>query len=252
MIVVPAIDIRGGRCVRLVQGDYARETVFGEEPADMARRWMREGATSLHLVDLDGAKSGRRDNEPAVRGILRAVTESASRGGVRPTTQLGGGIRDLGSVEFWLGAGIDRVILGTAAVREPSLVEAAAARFPGRVWVGIDARDGKVAVDGWTKTTEREAADLAAEMQQRGAAGIIYTDIGRDGTGKGVNVEATAALADRLRIPVFASGGVHSCEDVVRLRAAGGKGIAGVIVGRALYDGAVMLADLLSAANAAV
>ena len=249
MIVVPAIDIRGGKCVRLVQGDYARETVFGDEPADMARRWMREGATALHLVDLDGAKSGRRDNEPAVSNVLRAVADSATRAGVCPATQLGGGIRDIESVEFWLDAGIDRVILGTAAVREPSLVENAASRFPGRVWVGIDARDGKVAVDGWTRTTERLAADLAGEMQERGAAGVIYTDIGRDGTGKGVNVEATAALADRLRIPVFASGGVHSREDVVRLREVGGKGVAGVVVGRALYDGAVTLADLLAAAN---
>jgi phosphoribosylformimino-5-aminoimidazole carboxamide ribotide isomerase len=249
VIVVPAIDIRGGKCVRLVQGDYARETVFGDEPADMARRWMREGATALHLVDLDGAKSGRRDNEQAVSGILRAVAEHASRGGARPTTQLGGGIRDLGSVEFWLGAGVDRVILGTAAVREPSLVETAAKGFPGRVWVGIDARDGKVAVDGWTKTTAHAAADLACEMQERGAAGIVYTDIGRDGTGKGVNVEATAALADRLKIPVFASGGVHSCGDVAKLRAVGGKGIAGVVVGRALYDGKVALADLLAAAK---
>jgi phosphoribosylformimino-5-aminoimidazole carboxamide ribotide isomerase len=248
VIVVPAIDIRGGKCVRLVQGDYARETVFGDEPADMARRWMGEGATALHLVDLDGAKSGRRENEPTVRGVLRAVAENVSGGGVRPTTQLGGGIRDIGAVEFWLGAGVDRVILGTAAVSEPNLVETAAARFAGRVWVGIDARGGKVAVDGWTRTTGREAADLAGEMQELGAAGIIYTDIGRDGTGKGVNVEATAALADRLHIPVFASGGVHSREDVVKLRGVAGKGIAGVIVGRALYDGAVTLADLLSAA----
>lgn len=249
MIVVPAIDIRGGKCVRLVQGDYSRETVFGEEPADMARRWMGEGARALHLVDLDGAKSGRRDNEPAVSGVLRAVAENAACGGVRPTTQLGGGIRDLASVKFWLAAGIDRVILGTAAVREPGLVDTAAKRFPGRVWVGIDARDGKVAVDGWTKTTEREAADLAVEMQARGAAGIIYTDISRDGTGKGVNVEATAAFADRLGIPVFASGGVHSRDDVVKLRAVRGKGVAGVVVGRALYDGTVTLADLVEAAN---
>jgi len=248
VIVVPAIDIRGGKCVRLVQGDYARETIFGEEPADMARRWMSAGATALHLVDLDGAKSGRRDNESAVRGVLRAVEEDARERGSRPTTQLGGGIRDIASVELWLEAGIGRVILGTAAVREPSLVETAATRFPGRVWVGIDARDGNVAVDGWTRTTERSAFELATEMQDRGAAGIIYTDIARDGTGKGVNVEATAALADRLDIPVFASGGVHSRDDVARLRAVAGKGIAGVIVGRALYEGAVTLADLLAAA----
>jgi phosphoribosylformimino-5-aminoimidazole carboxamide ribotide isomerase len=248
VIVVPAIDIRGGKCVRLVQGDYARETVFGDEPSGMARRWMREGASALHLVDLDGAKSGRRDNESAVKDVLRAIEQNVAGGGIRPAAQLGGGIRDLGSVEFWLDAGIDRVIIGTAAVREPTLVESAATRFEGRVWVGIDARDGKVAVDGWTKTTEREAADLASEMQDRGAAGIIYTDIGRDGTGKGVNVDATAQLADRLRIPVFASGGVHSREDVVKLRRVSGRGVAGVIVGRALYDGAVTLADLLSAA----
>jgi len=249
VIVMPAIDIRGGKCVRLVQGDYARETVFGNEPADMARRWIGEGATALHLVDLDGAKSGRRDNERAVTGVLRAVAESEGTSGKRTTTQLGGGIRDIATVEFWLGAGVDRVILGTAAVREPSLVEEAARRFPGRVWVGIDAREGKVAIDGWTRTTERSAAVLAGEMQALGAAGVIYTDIGRDGTGKGVNVEATAALADCLRVPVFASGGVHSREDVVRLRSVGGRGVAGVIVGRALYDRAVTLGDLLAAAK---
>jgi phosphoribosylformimino-5-aminoimidazole carboxamide ribotide isomerase len=248
VLVVPAIDIRGGKCVRLVQGDYARETVFGDEPADMARRWLGEGACALHLVDLDGAKSGQRDNEAAVTGILRAVADAAEGGVARPTVQLGGGIRDLDSVRFWLEAGIDRVILGTAAVREPSLVETAARRYAGRVWVGIDARDGNVAVEGWTRTTDRCAVELAGEMQDRGAAGIVYTDIGRDGTGRGVNVEATAALANRLQIPVFASGGVHSRADVVRLREAGGKGIAGVVVGRALYEGAVTLGDLLAAA----
>lgn len=249
MIVLPAIDIRGGKCVRLFQGDYAQETVFGDRPADMAERWLAEGATALHVVDLDGAREGRSANEDAVVEILKTAGEAASGLAARPTVQLGGGIRDLAAIESWLAAGLDRVILGTVAVRDPALVEKAAVRFPGRVWVGIDARGGKAAVEGWTETTAHGATDLAREMESRGAAGVVYTDIGRDGTGKGVDVEGTAELARSLRIPVIASGGVRSREDVVRLRTAGDGAVAGVIVGRALYDGAVRLGDLLAAAG---
>jgi phosphoribosylformimino-5-aminoimidazole carboxamide ribotide isomerase len=245
MLIVPAIDIRGGQCVRLLRGDYARETVYGDDPAAMALRWVEEGASTLHLVDLDGARSGRSDNERAVRGVLAAL---GARSGTRTTTELGGGIRDVEAVARWLGAGLDRVILGTVAVTEPDIVSRAAERFPGRVWVGIDARDGKVAVAGWETGTETSAADLARDAERRGAAGVIYTDIERDGTRTGVNVDATVRLADAVGIPVFASGGVGSAADVDALRAAGSK-IAGVIVGRALYDGATTLAELLAAAR---
>ena len=249
MLVVPAIDIRGGKCVRLVQGDYARETVFGDKPADMARRWIVEGAEALHLVDLDGARSGRSENLAAVSAVMGEVGRLRAELGRAIVVDLGGGIRDEAGIALWLDAGIDRVILGTAAVENPSLIDAGAARYPRAVWVGIDARDGKVAVDGWTRTTERNAADVARDAEQRGAAGIVYTDIGRDGTGGGVNIEATAALAERLRIPVYASGGVHSTGDVAALKRVESRGVTGVIVGRALYDGAVTLGALLEAAR---
>lgn len=245
MLILPAIDIRGGRCVRLVQGDYARETVFADDPAKMAERWLAEGADAIHIVDLDGARDGSVTNRDAVRGILAAAAASG-----RPiVTELGGGIRDLVGIEGWLEAGLTRVILGTAAVREPELVSEAARRWPGRVWVGIDARGGKVAVQGWLETTGVDAIELARDMEQRGAAGIVFTDIDRDGTGKGVSVESTARLAEALTIPVVASGGVHSLADVERLREVEGSGIEGVIVGRALYDGDVTLAGLLAAAG---
>jgi phosphoribosylformimino-5-aminoimidazole carboxamide ribotide isomerase len=246
MIIVPAIDIRGGRCVRLVQGDYDRETVFGDNPAMMADRWIREGARALHLVDLDGAKSGRSDNEIAVEAILNVAAKALSCADTEIVTDLGGGIRDADAASRWLDAGVDRAIFGTAAVNEPQVVGEASRRYPGRIWVGIDARSGKVAVSGWTEVTEKDAVEMAREMEGLGAAGIIYTDIDRDGTGKGVNVEATAALADAVGIPVYASGGVHSVDDVRGLKAAGS--IAGVIVGRALYDGDVTLPELLEAA----
>jgi phosphoribosylformimino-5-aminoimidazole carboxamide ribotide isomerase len=245
LIVVPAIDIRGGKCVRLLRGDYARETVYGDDPAAMALRWVAEGAGTLHLVDLDGARSGRSDNESAVRAILATL---AARPGPRVLTELGGGIRDTDAVARWLDAGLDRVILGTVAVTEPDIVSRAANRFPGRVWVGIDARDGKVAVAGWETGTQTSAVELAREVEGRGAAGIIYTDIERDGTRTGVNVDATARLAGAVGIPVFASGGVGAAADIEALCAAGSK-IAGVIVGRALYDGATTLAELLAVAE---
>jgi phosphoribosylformimino-5-aminoimidazole carboxamide ribotide isomerase len=249
MIIFPAIDIRGGKCVRLVQGDYARETVFGDRPADMARRWLEEGAAALHIVDLDGARSGSSDNRESVAEILRTVETLAAGRTVKPVVQLGGGIRDLDAIDSWIATGLDRVILGTAAVRDPSLVDRAAKRHPGRVWVGIDAREGQVAVSGWTETTARTVVEFAADMQTRGAGGVVYTDIGRDGTGKGVDVEGTAALVTALDIPVIASGGVHAVADVTRLCSAAPGRIAGVIVGRALYDGDVKLGELLAAAR---
>jgi phosphoribosylformimino-5-aminoimidazole carboxamide ribotide isomerase len=264
MIIAPAIDIRGGKCVRLVQGDYDRETVFGDDPAAMAEKWAASGAEVLHLVDLDGAKSGRSDNAAAVQEILRrfdAIARAATGAtdgtteSAKPVTELGGGIRDIDAAARWLDLGIDRVILGTVAVTDPQTVVKCVERFGSRIWVGIDARKGKVAVSGWTEGTDREATDLAREVEEIGAGGIIYTDIDRDGTGKGVNAEATAKLATSVRCPVFASGGVHSTEDVTRLleasaaqRRSGGRDITGVVVGRALYDGTVTLGQLLAAA----
>lgn len=249
MLVVPAIDIRGGKCVRLFQGDYARETVFGDRPADMARRWIDEGAEALHLVDLDGARSGRSENFAAVSAVMAEVMRLRTQLGRAIVVDLGGGIRDEAGIALWLDAGIDRVILGTAAIENPALIDVAAKRYSGGIWVGIDARDGKVAVDGWTRTTPRDAVDLARDAERRGAAGIVYTDIARDGTGGGVNVESTASLADRVAIPVYASGGVHSTDDVAKLKTVEKRGVAGVIVGRALYDGAVTLGALLDAAR---
>lgn len=246
MLIVPAIDIRDGKCVRLYKGDYSRETVFGDDPSAMARRWIREGATALHLVDLDGAKSGKSDNFRAVEAILTAVAEESS---VPVQIDLGGGIRDEDGVSRWLDAGLHHVILGTAAVREPDLVSRCAARYPGAVWVGIDARGGEVAVSGWTEGSGVAAVDLARDVAERGAGGIVYTDIDRDGTGDGVNVTATEHLACEIDIPVYASGGVRSAADVERLRRAEEAGVVGVIVGRALYDGAVTLEALLEAAR---
>lgn len=248
MLILPAIDIRGGRCVRLLQGDYAKETVFGDDPAAMAERWLGDGASALHLVDLDGARDGASTNRAAVLAILAKVKES----GRAVVTELGGGIRDLAGVQAWLDAGLSRAVIGTAAITDPDMVTEAARRFPGRVWVGIDARGGKVAVKGWLEDTAVDAIALAREMESRGAAGIIYTDIDRDGTGHGVSVESTARLAEALSIPVVASGGVHSVDDVRRLRAVESTGIEGVIVGRALYDAKVTLAELIAASGASV
>jgi phosphoribosylformimino-5-aminoimidazole carboxamide ribotide isomerase len=248
VLILPAIDIRGGRCVRLVQGDYSRETVFADDPAAMAERWLAEGAEAIHIVDLDGARDGEATNREAVIAILRAAM-LAGRGVV---TELGGGIRTLVDVERWLEAGLTRVIVGTAAVEDPNFVGEAARLWPGRVWVGIDARGGKVATRGWMETTSVDAVELARDMEMRGAAGIVFTDIERDGTGRGVSVESTARLAEALSIPVVASGGVHSADDVLRIRKVASSGIEGVIVGRALYDGGVTLAELLAAATAAM
>ncbi len=251
MIIVPAIDIRGGKCVRLVQGDYQRETVFGDDPAAMAVRWIKQGGRALHLVDLDGARSGKSGNRQAVEAILEAVAAAADQLGLseRPTVELGGGIRSVRGAGRWLRAGVDRVIFGTVAVTDPDMVEHACRRFPGSVWVGIDAREGRVAVEGWTETTGVAALDLAREMESRGAAGIIYTDIERDGTTGGINFEHTLEVASAVSIPVLASGGVRSTDDVRRLRKLEGRGVAGVIVGRALYEGAVTLGELLEEAR---
>ena len=228
MRLYPAIDLKGGECVRLVRGDMSRASVFNVDPAAQARDFELAGFEALHVVDLDGAMAGTAMNVPAVRAILAAVTLPV---------QLGGGIRDRATVERWFEAGVTRVILGTAALREPALVRAMALAHPGRVIVGIDAREGVVAVEGWAQTSTVTSRELALRFEDAGVAAIIHTDIDRDGVLAGVNVEATVALARGLRTPVIASGGVASLDDIRELKRHERDGIAGVICGRALYDG---------------
>ena len=228
VILFPAIDLKNGQCVRLEQGDMARATVFNLDPAAQARSFAAQGFEYLHVVDLDGAFAGKPMNAQAVEAMLGAVTMPV---------QLGGGIRDLKTVEAWLAKGVARVIIGTAAVRDPELVKSAAKKFPGRVAVGLDARDGKVAVEGWAETSEVTALEIAQRFEDAGVAAIIFTDIARDGLLKGLNLEATIALAERISIPVIASGGFASIEDVKALLQPRAKKLAGAIAGRALYDG---------------
>ncbi|NWG44990.1 MAG: 1-(5-phosphoribosyl)-5-[(5-phosphoribosylamino)methylideneamino]imidazole-4-carboxamide isomerase [Alphaproteobacteria bacterium] len=237
MILFPAIDLKAGQAVRLQQGDMARATVFNTDPAAQAASFASAGARWLHVVDLDGAFAGRPANAAAVEAILRAVDIPV---------QLGGGIRSLAPIEAWLGKGIARVILGTVAVRDPALVKEAARRFPGRVVVGIDARDGRVAVEGWADRSELETIELARRFEDAGVAAIVFTDIERDGLLKGINVAATAELARAVSVPVIASGGLAGMADLHALKAAGVPGIAGVIAGRALYDGRLDLAEALA------
>lgn len=230
MILYPAIDLKEGQCVRLLRGDMGKATVFNDDPAAQAEAFEAAGLERLHLVDLDGAIEGRAVNGAAVASILAAT---------RLPVQLGGGIRDMAGVERWLEAGVARVILGTVALTNPELVRAACKRFPGRVAVGIDARKGKVAVNGWTETSEIQAIELALRFEDAGVAAIVFTDIDRDGAMGGVNIDATVDLAFALSTPVIASGGVSSLDDLKALKAEESSGIEGVIVGRALYDGGV-------------
>lgn len=237
MIVYPAIDLKDGRCVRLVRGAMDSATVFNDDPAAQARAFTAAGAAWIHVVDLDGAFAGKPKNATAVEAIVKAAPVKV---------QLGGGIRDEATLEAWLGKGVARVVLGTAAVKNPNLVRAACRRWPGRVALGIDARGGKVAVEGWTETAAIAALDLARRFEDAGAAAIVYTDIERDGALQGVNVETTAALARTLKTPVIASGGVASLDDLAALRAHEKDGVAGAILGRALYDGRVDLKSALA------
>ena len=237
LTLYPAIDLKDGACVRLVQGEMSAATTFNDNPAAQAESFVEAGCRWLHVVDLNGAFAGRPVNSSAVAAIL----------GVAPVpVQLGGGIRDLSTIEFWLSAGIARVILGTVAVKNPALVRQACALFPGRVAVGIDARAGRVAVEGWAETSDLSAPELALRFEDAGVAAIIYTDIERDGKLAGVNIEATAQLAEKLSTPVIASGGVGSLDDLARLKARRAPGIEGVICGRALYDGRVAPAAALA------
>ena len=239
MIIFPAIDIRGGKCVRLLKGDFAKETVFSDKPEEMAKKWQAQGAQFLHLVDLDGALAGRPQNLATVEKILAAVDIPV---------ELGGGIRTLESIDVVLALGVRRVILGSVAVRDPELVKTACAKYGDRIVVGIDAKDGIVAVDGWGVSGDVEATALAKEMKKAGVKTIIYTDISRDGTLSGVNVEATAKLARESGVAVVASGGVKSIADIEALKPYEKAGIEGVIVGKSIYMGTLDLAEAIEIA----
>lgn len=242
MLIVPAIDLKGGNCVRLLRGDLNAETVYGDDPVAMGRRWVAEGGEYLHVVDLDGAVSGEPVNHAVIAALCRALPIPI---------EVGGGVRTVERAAEFLAMGVDRVIFGTAALADPETVRTACARFPGRIAVGIDARDGKVAVHGWTETSATTALELARQVERAGACRVIYTDISRDGTQQGVNVAATRALAAAIGIPVTASGGVGSLDDIVALRACEAAGIDAVIVGRALYTGAVRLPEAIRVARGA-
>jgi phosphoribosylformimino-5-aminoimidazole carboxamide ribotide isomerase len=237
VILFPAIDLKNGQCVRLEQGDMARATVFNLDPAAQAAAFERQGFEYLHVVDLDGAFAGKPMNAQAVEAMLKVV---------KFPVQLGGGIRDLATLEAWLSKGITRVIIGTAAVRDPAFVKEAAKKFPGRVAVGLDARDGKVAVEGWAETSTVTALDIAQRFEDAGVAAIIFTDIARDGLLKGLNLDATIALAESISIPVIASGGLASIDDIKALLAPRAKKLEGAISGRALYDGRIDPAQALT------
>ncbi len=232
MIILPAIDLKEGCCVRLEQGLMEKDTVYHDDPAAQARIWQEQGGEFLHIVDLDGAFAGVPKNREAIKAIVAAIDIPC---------ELGGGVRDLETIEAYLALGVDRVILGTVAKENPALVEEACRKFPGRIVVGIDAKDGLVAVRGWADVTEKQATELAREMEGFGVEAIIYTDIARDGMMKGPNIKATKALAESISIPVIASGGVSSLKDIRNLMEIEASGVTGVITGKAIYSGAIDL-----------
>jgi len=235
MLIIPAIDLKDGKCVRLKQGEMASATVYSDEPGETAAGFVKQGARRIHVVDLNGAFAGKPRNEEAVKRIIAAA-------GPDVPVQLGGGIRDLDTIERYLDDGISFVIIGTAAVKNPGFLHEACDAFPGHVMVGLDARDGKVATDGWSKITGHDVIDLAKRFQDYGVEAVVYTDIGRDGMQTGVNIEATVKLAQALAVPVIASGGVNDLGDVTRLCAIEAEGVMGAITGRALYEGTLDLA----------
>lgn len=236
MLLIPAIDLKDGRCVRLKQGDMNDSTTFGEDPAAMARRWLDAGARRLHLVDLNGAFAGKPVNESAIKAIIKEV-------GDQIPIQLGGGIRDLDTIERYLDDGLGYVIIGTAAVKNPGFLKDACSAFGGHIIVGLDAKDGKVATDGWSKLTGHEVVDLAKKFEDYGVEGVIYTDIGRDGMLSGINIEATVKLAQALSVPVIASGGLSNLKNIEELCAIEFEGVEGVICGRAIYTGDLDFAE---------
>ncbi len=242
MLIIPAIDIKEGRCVRLKQGDMSAATVFSEDPAAMAKHWLSQGAKRLHVVDLNGAVAGKPKNEAVIKKIIQAVGEKMS-------IQLGGGVRDLDTVEHYLDLGVAFVVIGTAAVKNPGFLQDACTAFAGHVIVALDAKDGKVAVEGWSKMTGHDVLDLARKFEDYGVESIIYTDIGRDGMLTGVNVEATLKLARELRTPIIASGGLTDLKDVDALCRIESEGITGVITGRAIYQGTLDFKKALALAE---
>ncbi len=243
MLIIPAIDLKDGKCVRLKQGDMDQATIFSEDPPAMAQHWLAQGARRLHVVDLNGAQAGVPKNEAIIKKIVAAAGEDMP-------VQLGGGIRDLDTIERYLDDGVSYVIIGTAAVKTPGFLHDACGAFPGHVMVALDARDGKVAVEGWSKMTRHEVIDLAKKFEDYGVEAIIYTDIGRDGMLTGVNIEATVRLARELSVPVIASGGITDLKDIEALREVESEGIVGAITGSALYQGTLDFAQALAAARA--
>lgn len=230
MLLIPAIDLKDGHCVRLKQGDLADATTFSEDPAAVARHWLERGARRLHLVDLNGAVAGKPRNEAAIKSVIKAL-------GDKIPVQLGGGIRDLDTIERYLDDGVSYIIIGTAAVKNPGFLHDACGAFPGQIIVGLDAKDGRVATDGWSKMTRHEVIDLARKFEDYGVEAVIYTDIGRDGMLSGINIEATVKLAQSVTVPVIASGGLSNMKDIEALCAIEDEGVAGVICGRAIYTG---------------
>ena len=246
MLIIPAIDLKDGRCVRLQQGDMNTATVFGDDPVAMAKHWAAQGARRLHIVDLNGAVAGRPKNEKVIREMIKAVGDALP-------IQLGGGIRDLDTIESYIDAGVTYVVIGTAAVKNPGFLSDASYAFPGHIIAGLDAKDGKVAVEGWSKMTGHDVVDLAKKYEEYGVEALIYTDIGRDGMMTGINIEATFKLAQATKTPIIASGGLHSIKDVQAICARlVPEGVIGAIAGRALYDGAFDFKQAQAAADKAV
>ena len=246
MLIIPAIDLKDGRCVRLQQGDMSTATVFGDDPVAMARHWAAQGARRLHIVDLNGAVAGRPKNEKVIREIIKAVGDAMP-------IQLGGGIRDLDTIESYIDAGVTYVVIGTAAVKNPGFLSDASYAFPGHIIAGLDAKDGKVAVEGWSKMTGHDVVDLAKKYEDYGIEALVYTDIGRDGMMTGVNVEATFKLAQAIKIPLIASGGLNSIKDIESVcQKLVPEGVIGAITGRALYEGKIDFKKAQAAADKAV
>jgi phosphoribosylformimino-5-aminoimidazole carboxamide ribotide isomerase len=246
VLIIPAIDLKDGRCVRLQQGDMSTATVFGDDPVAMAKHWAGQGARRLHVVDLNGAVAGRPKNEKVIREMIKAVGDAMP-------IQLGGGIRDLDTIESYIDAGVSYVVIGTAAVKNPGFLSDASYAFPGHIIAGLDAKDGKVAVEGWSKMTGHDVVDLAKKYEEYGVEALVYTDIGRDGMMTGINIEATLKLAQAIKIPLIASGGLNSVKDVEAVcHKLVPEGVIGAITGRALYEGKIDFKQAQAAADKAV